>query len=182
MYKKKWFQNFLAVLILAAISLPIILIERHDTRKLHENGEETIGTIVGFGRRNSVIWEYILDGRIYKIREQGRFIDGLKIGEQFMALVNPQDTKMGIMHFHRPYFEEKDIDSVLVYNFPNGPPQMDRVTITYQYVVNNKIYERKQRLPYGLERDSLVNANSFFVVYYVKKPEIGYIFPLLEPE
>lgn len=182
MFKKKWFQNILAILIVVAISIPIFLSQRYDAKKLHENGKETVGTIVGFGRRSSVIWEYTLNGQVYKIHERGKYVDGLERGERYMALINPESTKVGIMYFHRPYFGNEPIDTAKVSSFPHGKPKDENVISIYKYSVLGIEYERRQRIPYGNSRHEFVSSDSFFVVYYMNRPEIGYLFPVLGSE
>lgn len=162
MQAKKWFQNILAVLILVAISLPIIITQRIDKRNLQSNGKETIGTIVGFGRRGSVIWEYSLEGQTYKIHDWGNAVNGLQKGERFLALVNPKDTKTVTLYYHKPYFGTDSVDTTVISSFPHGRPKDENVFAIYNYSVSGIEHERWQKIPYGEARNELLSTDSFF--------------------
>lgn len=149
----------------------IIKSQQRKYKSLMNDGKETLATVTGFGRKNSVIWEYSIGNNTIEINDRKRNFNGLQKGEQFEALYDPNNLKNAKILLDKPVLNNVPIDTIKDFKFPHGIRD-DAVYTSFQYEIGGKEYARQQLLPSDKKWSEL---DSFIVLVNLNNPKIAYL-------
>ena len=167
----EWKETLIWGIIAFVLVFIIIKSQQRKYKNLMNDGKKTIATVTGFGRKNSVIWEYTINGGVVEINDRKRNFRGLQRGEQFEAIYDPSNLKNAKILLDKPVLNNVTIDTIKDFRFPHGIRD-DAVYTSFQYEISGKEYARQQLLPSAKkwsERDS------FIVLVNLNNPKIAYL-------
>ncbi len=167
----EWKETLIWGLIFFGLVFFILNRQRDNHQSLSENGKPTIAKVTGFGRKNSVIWEYTVNGGVVEINDRKKIFKGLQRGEQFEAVYDPDNFKNTKILLDKPVLNNVTIDTIKDFRFPHGIRD-DAVYTSFQYEIGGKEYVRQQLLPSDKKWSEL---DSFIVLVNLNNPKIAYL-------
>ncbi len=167
----EWKETLIWGLIFFGLVFFILKSQKENYQSLSKDGKSTIATVTGFGRKNSVIWEYAVNGSVVEINDRKKNFKGLQRGEQFEAVYDPNNFKNTKIFLDKPVLNKVIIDTIKEVKFPYGI-RSDAVYTSFRYEIDGKEYVRQRLLPSDKKWSAL---DSFIVLVNINNPKIAYL-------